>query len=163
MPPIRSQNPQNSINQEGRIQLAIQAFQNKEFRSIREAARRFQVPTVTLHRRYNGQLHRSETRANNYKLTLTEEESLLRWILSMDTRGSAPRPSMVRDMANILLAERGSQTVGVNWVYRYTERYDELRSRYSRRYNYERAKCEDPRVIKPWFDLIRRTINENGI
>jgi hypothetical protein len=66
-------------------------------------------------------------------------------------------------MANILLAERGGGVVGSKWVYNYTNRHDELKSRYSRRYNYERAKCEDSRVIKPWFDLVRRTIDENGI
>jgi hypothetical protein len=35
----------------------------------------------------------------------------------MDTRGAAPRPSTVRDMANILLAARGETpraTVGTN-------------------------------------------------
>jgi hypothetical protein len=37
----------------------------------------------------------------------------------MDTRGAAPRPSTVRDMANILLAARGESlpaTVGKNWL-----------------------------------------------
>jgi len=65
----------------------------------------------------------------------------------MDTRGSAPRPGMVRDMANILLAERGGGVVGSKWVYNYTDRYKELKLRYSRRYNHQRAKCEDPRII----------------
>jgi hypothetical protein len=116
MPPIRSQNSRNSIEQEGRIQLAIQAFQNKEFPTIREAARRFQVPNTTLQRRIDGQQFRKDTRANSHKLTPEEEQSLLQWILSMDIRGSAPRPSMVREMANILLGERGSQTVGNNWA-----------------------------------------------
>jgi hypothetical protein len=163
MPPIRSQNSQNSINQEGRIQLAIQAYKNKEFPSIREAARLFQVPHATLQRRYNGQQFREDMRANGHKLTPEEEQSLLQWILSMDIRGSAPRPSMVRDMANILLRERSGQPVGTKWVYNYTNRHPELKSRYSRRYNYQRALCEDPRIIQPWFDLVRRTIDENGI
>jgi hypothetical protein len=69
---------------------------------------------------------------------------------------------MVRDMANILLAERNGPPVGTKWAYNYTNRHKELKSRYSRRYSYyERAKC--PRVIRPWFDLVRRTIDENGI
>ena len=163
MPPFRNRNSRKSAEQEGRIQLAIQAFQNKEIPSIREAARRFQVPNTTLQHRFSGQTCRGETRANNFKLSPNEEQSLLNWILSMDTRGSAPRPSMARDMANILLAERGNQTVGINWIYKFTNRHKELKSRYSRRYNYQRAKCEDPRVIQPWFDLVRRTIDENGI
>ena len=77
MPPIRIQNSRNSVEQEGRIQLAIQAYQNKEIPTIREAARRFQVPQATLRHRYNGQAFRLETHTNNHKLTQTEEESLL--------------------------------------------------------------------------------------
>ncbi|RJE17441.1 Pogo transposable element, partial [Aspergillus sclerotialis] len=163
MPPIRRQNLQSSTEQEGKIQLALLAYKNKEFPSIRETARRFQVPHATLQRRCNGQTFRPDTRANNYKLTLNEEESLLQWILSMDTRGSAPRPSIVRDMANILLAKRGGGVVGKNWASNYIQRHPELKSRYSRRYNYQRAKCEDLKVIQPWFDLVRRTIDKNGI
>jgi hypothetical protein len=114
MPPIRSQNSQNSVNQESRIQLAIKAFQNGEIPTIREAARVFEVPNTTLQRRIDGRQFRKDMRANGHKLTPEEEQSLLQWILSMDTRGSAPRPSMVRDMANILLRERDGQLVDPN-------------------------------------------------
>jgi hypothetical protein len=37
----------------------------------------------------------------------------------MDSRGVAPRPSIVRDIANLLLAARGESlpaTVGKNWL-----------------------------------------------
>jgi hypothetical protein len=73
---------------------------------------------------------------------------------------------MVGQMANILLRDRGSQTiqtVGKNWATNYIKRYPELKSRFSRRYDYKRASYEDPRIIMPWFDLVRRTIDENGI
>jgi hypothetical protein len=39
----------------------------------------------------------------------------------------------------------------------------ELKSRFSRRYNYERAKCEDIKIIREHFDRIRDTIQEYGI
>lgn len=106
MPPKRAQSSRNSIEQEGRLELAIQAIKNEEITSIREVARRFNVPRTTLRMRITGRLFRPQTRANNHKLTQTEEESLKKWILSMDTRGAAPRPAMVREMANLLLAKR---------------------------------------------------------
>ena len=114
MPPKRHQKTQKPSDQEGRVLLAIKAFQNREIPTITEAARRFEVPRTSLRNRINGHRNRSETRANNYKLTQLEEESLLQWTLSIDSRGSAPRPTMVAEMANILLAERCTQTVGVN-------------------------------------------------
>lgn len=69
-------------------------------------------------------------------------------------------------MANLLLAKRGSttiQTVGEKWVYNFTQRHPELKSRFSQEYDYQRAKQEDPKVIQKWFDTIQRTITEHGI
>ena len=64
-------------------------------------------------------------------------------------------------MANILLEQRGTTpvpSVGINWVTNFVNRYPTLSSRFSRRYNYERAKCEDPKIIGEWFNLIQKTI-----
>ena len=82
-------------------------------------------------------------------------------ILSLDTRGAAPTQAHVREMANILLVKRGStpiQTVGEKWVYNFTQRYLELKARFSRRYNYQRAEQEDLKIIRAWFDLVQATI-----
>ena len=111
MPPIRSQSSRNSIEKEGRILLAIQAIQNKGISAIREVARRFEVPESTLPTRLRGITFRAETRANGHKLTQIEEESLQKWILFIDSRGSAPRPSTMREMANLLLEKRGTTPV----------------------------------------------------
>ncbi len=68
-----------------------------------------------------------------------------------------PRPSMVREMADLLLKQRGTTpvlSVGENWVTNFVKRRSLLSSRFSKRYNYERAKCEDPKIIREWFDLV---------
>ncbi|EED14543.1 conserved hypothetical protein [Talaromyces stipitatus ATCC 10500] len=107
--------------------------------------------------------YRAETRANGHKLTQSEEESLVRWILDLDKRGLPPRHSLVRDMANCLLSQRGNQHVGENWVYNLVKRRPEIESKFSRKYNYERAKCEDPKIIQEYFDRVREVILEYGI
>ena len=76
MPPIRTQSSQNSMESEGRILLAIQAIKRQEISALREAARCFNVPESTLRTRLRGTTFRAETRANNHKLSETEEESL---------------------------------------------------------------------------------------
>jgi hypothetical protein len=111
MPPKSSIKLQNSVEQEGRIILAISALKKQEIRTVREAARVFNIPCTTLQRRWNGHGFQAETRANGHKMTQNEEESLIRWILSMDQCGAAPQPSHVREMANILLAKRGLPTI----------------------------------------------------
>lgn len=46
-------------------------------------------------------------RANSYKLTQNEEDSLVRWVLLLDQRGAPPRSVYIQEIANILLAKRG--------------------------------------------------------
>jgi hypothetical protein len=66
-------------------------------------------------------------------------------------------------MANHLRASRGASLVGINWPDNLIQQKYELKIRLNRRCNYQRAKCEDPAIIKPWFDLVQRTILEYGI
>ena len=142
MPPIRSESSQKLANQEGRILLALSDIKNGRIESLRAAARLYDLPYTTLHDRATGVSSRVETSRQRRKVTELEEDSLVKWILSLDSRGAAPRPSTIREMANILLTTRGespSPTVGVNWVSTFVKRRDELKSRYSRRYDYQRA------------------------
>ena len=87
-------------------------------------------------------------------------------VLSIDQRGAAPRTSHVQDMANSLLSNRGLtgiQPLGKNWVYKFIKRRNELKTTYSRRYNYKRAQCKDPKIIKEWFDWVQITIMQHRI
>ena len=146
--------------------LAIQAIKKQEILSISEAARHFGIPQTILRDRLHGHQNRSKARANSHKLTKLEEESLLQWILFLDSRGIAPRPTTVQEMANLLLAKHGSdhiQSVGKNWVSNFVKGHSELSTQFSKRYNYERAKCEDPKIIQEWFDCVQRTILQYGI
>jgi len=108
MPPIRTESSQKLANQEGRVLLALSDIKNGRIKSLCAAAKLYDIPYTTLHGRANGLTSRVDNRPTGHKLTQLEEDSLTEWILSMDTRGAAPRPSTVREMANILLAARGS-------------------------------------------------------
>jgi len=157
----------NPLNDEGRLQLAVNALKKGQITSVREAARLFNVPRSTLQARYKGRLQRSYKRAHNTKLSETEESTLRDWIISMDKRGCPVRPSMVELMANCLLAKRDSidlpPTVGKNWVCNFLKRQQDLKTRYIRKYNYERALCEDPTIISGFFHNIERAFIEYGI
>jgi hypothetical protein len=166
MPPIRTESCQESTEQEGRVLLALQAIQKGQIKSIRAVARLFAVPESTLRNRAHGIQSRVDTRPNGHKLTQLEEDSLTKWILSMDSRGAAPRPAAVREMANILLAARGSHpspTVSKNWPSTFINRREEIRLRFSRRYDYQRTLNKDPKSIREWFTTVQRMIDENGI
>ena len=154
---------------EGRITLALQAYQQGQFSSLRAAARVYDVLHTTLTRRYKGTALRSNSRSPYYKLTQTEETVLINWILSLDTCRIPPIQVLVQQMAELLLTERVQNasieqtTLGKNWVYRFITRHPEIKSRYSRKYDYKRAKCKDPEVIRAQFRLVQNTVAKYGI
>jgi hypothetical protein len=100
MPPPNST---NSIQQEGRIVLAMDALKQGYFTSMKGAAKSYDVPYTTLRRRICECPARRDARPTNCKLTTIEESTLVQWILSMDQRGLSPRPDFVQQMANLLL------------------------------------------------------------
>jgi hypothetical protein len=66
-------------------------------------------------------------------------------------------------MANQLLCVRDAPPVGQLWAHRFVRRKEKLRTRWTRRYDYQRAKCEDPKVIGEWFALVRNVKAKYGI
>ena len=66
-------------------------------------------------------------------------------------------------MANRLLATCDSPCVGTRWAYNFINRHAELKTRFQRKYDYQRARCEDPSVISSWFELVHNTIVKYGI
>jgi hypothetical protein len=85
------------------------------------------VPPSTLTSRYNRILFQPNTRPNSHKLTATEEQTIVRYILELDSRGFAPWLCEVADMADKLLAVRGSALVGKHWAERFVTRSAELK------------------------------------
>jgi hypothetical protein len=77
----------NKAQNEGRLLLALQAYQKNQFKSIKQAATAYQVCDRTLSARLKGRVSRVDSRANGHKLTTTEEEVLEQWILSINERG----------------------------------------------------------------------------
>ena len=74
MPPQRMP---AKAQQEGRILLAMQALRTKRISSVARAANTYEIPRSTLSHRLHGRVAREDTRANSYKLTLTEEQVLV--------------------------------------------------------------------------------------
>ncbi|KAJ5799004.1 uncharacterized protein N7503_006509 [Penicillium pulvis] len=158
MPPIRSQKSQKLVQQEGPLLLAIKAIKDGQYASAAAAARAFNVPVSTLKHRIKGRQFWNESRPSGHKFTVLEEKSMENWLLSMDSRGAALTHAMLSDMANLLLRSRELTPSDPA-----PKRHETLSSRLSRKYNYERALSEDPRVIGSWFYLVETTIQKYGI
>jgi hypothetical protein len=67
-------------------------------------------------------------------------------------------------MAEKLLAARDAGQVGVHWARNnFVKRTDALTTRFNRAYDRQRALCEDPVLIKTWFELVEHTKAKYGI
>jgi hypothetical protein len=106
---------------------------------------------------------RRDTVPNSRKLTQSEETVIVQHILDLDARGFPPRLAAVADMANSLRAERHVGQVSVNWPRTFIKRQPELKVKFNRKYDYKRALCEDPEVIRGWFKLVENTKAKYGI
>lgn len=84
---------------------------------------------------------------NSRGLDDLEEQVIVDHILELDARGFGPRLADVAAMANSLRAERNLGPVGTNWPSTFVKRQPELKVKFKRKYDYKRAKCEDPEVI----------------
>jgi len=148
---------------EGDLNLALNALKSNPQLTIRQAASIYNVPKSTLHRRRHGQHAKRDVRPPCQKLTSYEEESIVRYIIDLDSRSFPPRLSGVREMADQLLAERGALRVGTNWAANFVRRRPELRTRFNRRIDYKRVLCEDPDAYRAWFSLVRNVVAKYGI
>jgi hypothetical protein len=148
---------------EARILLALQALQNDQNLSLRRASGIYKVPFETLRRRQNGIQSRRDSGPNSRRLSDLEEQTIVQFILDLDSRGKPSRIRFVEEMANSLLADRDASPVGKRWAHNFVKRQPELKTRIFRRYDYQRAKCEDPTIIRGWFRLVQNTIAKYSI
>src|SRR5690242_4235633 len=90
----------------GRIDLAIHCHHAYPEKSLRSLAAAYTIPYSTLRRRVKGAPIRGVTPHVNRKLTATEEQSIVEWILDLDCRGFSPGLTHIKQMADVLLAAR---------------------------------------------------------
>ncbi|PHH51899.1 Nephrocystin-3 [Ceratocystis fimbriata CBS 114723] len=112
----------------------------------------------TLYDRYHGKPSRSDIVPKSRKLSDLEEQVIVEYIINLGSRGFPPRLRGVEEMANRLLADRDASPVGKRWASNFIKRQPDLKTCFNRRYDYERAKCEDPVLIRDWFRLVESTI-----
>jgi hypothetical protein len=152
-----------TASNEADIQLAISVLKSNQIQSSLRAAATFNVPRSTLRNRRAGKPARRDCQPNSKKLSQTEEEVIVRYILDLDQRGFAPTYAAVRDMADRILATRGGGQVGVQWPRNFVKRTDSLTTRFNRAYDRQRALCESPVLIRSWFELVEQTKLKYGI
>ena len=92
--------------------MATEAIQNNRNLSRRQAARIYEVPEATLRNKINGQTSRDDSHHGRQKLTESEENAIVQYVLDLDERGFPPRIASIENMANLFLEKRNGKRVG---------------------------------------------------
>ena len=116
-------------SKEARVILALEALENDENLSLREAAKIYNVSRMTLTRRRAGRPAQRDTTPKSRRLTDSEENAIVQYIVELVARSFPPRLRGVEDMANQLLRVRDAPPVGKLWAYNFVIRKEELRTR----------------------------------
>ena len=98
---------------EDRVSLAVSAINRNEFKSMRLAAKTYDVQEKTIRRQRAGIPSRRDCIPNMKKLIELEESVIIQHSLDLDSRGFSPQLSIIRDMANKLLAIHEGGSVGI--------------------------------------------------
>ena len=110
-----------TLYKESQIILAIQAIRQDKNLRRRKAAAIYNVPEATLRYRMNGRAPKSESRPAAHRLTITEEEAVVQYVLDLDMRGFALQYAGIEDMANLLLARRNGGRIGKHWAEKFVK------------------------------------------
>jgi hypothetical protein len=81
----------------------------------------------------------------------------------MDSRGWPPTLAHVEEIANILATQKGLEPVGKLWRHNFIKRTPRLKTKLSRRLDWQRARNEQKDAYIQWFELVKNMINFHGI
>ena len=87
------------IEQEKRMEAAINAFKKNKNSDIKGLAERFNVPRTTLNNRIKGRKSRRESHVKQQALTYPEEKELARGISNLSITGFTSNHRLVKEMA----------------------------------------------------------------
>jgi hypothetical protein len=97
--------------QESRIILAIETIRSTKRISLRTVAKTYGIPKSSLRYRIKERVAKHEKRNAVHNLTESEEETLVRYIFDLDSRGFPPRIEGVKDIADLLFIMHSAKRV----------------------------------------------------
>jgi len=161
------------IENEDKIQKAVEELSQGKFPSVRAAAKAHDVSHVTLGRRLKGGRSMHEAHEDEQTLTKAEEKALVQWITQMTATGHPVRHAFIREMAQHIERSRHYDdpaekpafypAIGATWVQRFLHRHRELATTISCTIEASRIKETTKEAINMWFDHFSKVIAEYQI
>ena len=149
-----------------RLLKALYALKNKDFKSIREAARFFNIAHQTLSRRVHGGVSQSMGHESTQILSNAEENTLIKWIKRYTESGAHITHSLLKELAIQIEAARVTHAsrpplvhnsrTGINqkWIKRFQERHPEIHNIYATQLEAARRAGATYENVRRWFDAV---------
>lgn len=146
------------------IQSAIRDFNAGIYPSQRAAAKAYNIPAPTLSARIRGATDSRTSHQHQQRLSPTQEEFLVEWILEEDARACPPSHARAREMANRILRMNGDQQpVGKLWLSHFVRRNPRVSSVVGRKLEAPRAEAATPEQVRAFLELFEQTRQRLGI
>ena len=154
----------SQLTQEEKIQLAIKALQDGTIPSQRKAAIIYNVPRTTLQQRFHGRRSAKESQQSQQRLSVQEEDSLKRCIITMASWGWPVSIKYLKSLTIGLLHAKGdNEPLGQHWYKNFLARHPDLKATWSRSLDQSRKDAIDYPTLQDWFKLYRDTCVTFGI
>ena len=112
------------------------------------------VPRSTIYRRLSGQASKNERIQAHQRISKSQEEILVRWVLRQESLGYAPSHSQLRACVEALLQQQGdNKPLGKNWTSRFIKRHSKLSTKLGKRQEAARFDGFTPRSVNWYFDI----------
>ena len=145
----------SASNQEQNVQLAVASKEQKKFRSLRQSASFYNVPKSTTTYRANGRVPRHKVNHAQRRLTIEEEEVVVKWIKNLQRQYLSPNYIQAQVVVTSLLRAKGDfQPLGVHWITNFHKRHPEISAGKSRKMEMSRLESLDTAIVNSFFNEI---------
>ncbi|RKK95538.1 hypothetical protein BFJ70_g17683, partial [Fusarium oxysporum] len=122
--------------------------------SQNEAAQKRGVPQSTLSGRLSGQASRNERIQAHQRISKSQEETLIRWVLRQESLGYALSHSQLRACVEATLKQQGdNKPLGKHWTTRFVKRHLQLSTKLGKRQEAARFDGFTPKAVNWYFDI----------
>ncbi|KAI8710704.1 HTH CENPB-type domain-containing protein [Fusarium sp. LHS14.1] len=119
-----------------------------------EAAQKRGVPQWTISRRLSGQASRNERIQAHLRISKSQEDTLLRWVLRQESLGYAPSHSQLRACVEAILQQQGdNKPLGKHWTTRFVKRHPQLSTKLGKRQEAARFDGFTSKAVNWYFDI----------
>ncbi|KAJ3453412.1 hypothetical protein MRS44_017659 [Fusarium solani] len=119
-----------------------------------QASEKHGVPQPVLSKRLSGQKSRKESTHPHQRLSPSQKDRLVRWLLRQESLGYALSHSQLRSCVEALLRQQGdNKPLGQNWTSRFIKRHSKLSTKLGKRQESARFDGFTPRSVNWYFDI----------